>query len=578
MNLSDNDRVELTDLCNALADGKLTEPQQVRLNQMLTRSEEARQFYVRFVNLSASLREYATESQTCAVATERKSTSSFTTPWNWKSWLQSHWAWGTGALVAVVITVMWVHDSLGRRSGTNLEIPVASQTITVNNSVAVLGNCAEAQWQSPTTAPQPGQELSPGWLQLKSGAVQIEFYSGARVIVEGPAEFELVSAMSMRLRQGNARTVAPESARGFCVQGPGVVIMDLGTEFGLSVPTDNPPEVHVFRGKVEVTRRGESTGREVGEGKALRLGVKQVDTIPLRSASFLSELELAQRELAFALNRLVGWQKVCAALCQDPATLLHYTFDGQQSWERTLKNQSVATRTGTDGNIIGARWASGRWPGKGALEFRGQGDRVLLAPRVTRSNVTLMAWVRVDALTQTNSALLVSEEPLRWQFYNPQQLRSKASKPSSRIGEFRWELLQDGTISFNIVRSQSGKSLLWDTTRTPPILTPEWLGQWVQLAVTYEVGSGEVTHYFNGRMAARITSKNALPLSLELLELGNLSLGPTEVSQGMRYAFLGAMDEVLILDRILSTDEILALHEVGQARLGNFPLALNKSP
>ncbi len=42
-------------------------------------------------------------------------------------------------------------------------------------------------------APRVGSALEPGWLRLESGLAQVVFYSGARVVIEGPAELQLVS-------------------------------------------------------------------------------------------------------------------------------------------------------------------------------------------------------------------------------------------------------------------------------------------------------------------------------------------------------------------------------------------------
>ena len=67
MKLTDKQILELNELCNSLVDGTITDLQKVRLSQQLASSEEARQFYVRSLGLSASLYDYASEMQTGAV-------------------------------------------------------------------------------------------------------------------------------------------------------------------------------------------------------------------------------------------------------------------------------------------------------------------------------------------------------------------------------------------------------------------------------------------------------------------------------------------------------------------------------
>jgi hypothetical protein len=63
MKLTDNEILELNDLCNGVVDGILTEPQKTRLARLLAASEEARRFYIRALALSASLYTYGSEMQ-----------------------------------------------------------------------------------------------------------------------------------------------------------------------------------------------------------------------------------------------------------------------------------------------------------------------------------------------------------------------------------------------------------------------------------------------------------------------------------------------------------------------------------
>ena len=54
----------------------------------------------------------------------------------------------------------------------------------------MLDRVVDAQWNQRDEAPRLGAPLEPGWLRLKSGLAQIVFYSGARVVIEGPAELQ----------------------------------------------------------------------------------------------------------------------------------------------------------------------------------------------------------------------------------------------------------------------------------------------------------------------------------------------------------------------------------------------------
>ena len=76
MSLSDRETLELNELCNAAVDGTLTASQRVRLEQLLAESEDARQFYVKAMDLSASLGHYAGEMQMEAADAPRRRSSS----------------------------------------------------------------------------------------------------------------------------------------------------------------------------------------------------------------------------------------------------------------------------------------------------------------------------------------------------------------------------------------------------------------------------------------------------------------------------------------------------------------------
>ena len=85
---------------------------------------------------------------------------------------------------------------------------------------------------------------------LKSGFAQIDFYSGATVILEGPAEFRLISRTEAYCTRGKLRATVPAQAQGFTIGSPKLDLIDRGTEFGLDV--GEKTQVHVFQGKVDV--------------------------------------------------------------------------------------------------------------------------------------------------------------------------------------------------------------------------------------------------------------------------------------------------------------------------------------
>lgn len=101
-----------------------------------------------------------------------------------------------------------------------------------------------------------GLVLEPGSrLQVTNGTVELEFASGVRGIVRGPAELTLQREDLLDLASGTVWFEVPAEAVGFKVNTPDLALTDLGTEFGIISEPNFLDEVHVFDGKVEVRSR-----------------------------------------------------------------------------------------------------------------------------------------------------------------------------------------------------------------------------------------------------------------------------------------------------------------------------------
>ena len=117
-------------------------------------------------------------------------------------------------------------------------------------NVAWLINAQDCRWTGKDQ--EPGRDMRSGKvLRLEQGLAEIEFDRGARVILQGPAGIELVSATTARLLYGTLTARVPAQARGFTVLSPSGKVVDLGTEFGLSVSDAAPRACAVFTGLVE---------------------------------------------------------------------------------------------------------------------------------------------------------------------------------------------------------------------------------------------------------------------------------------------------------------------------------------
>lgn len=402
-------------------------------------------------------------------------------------------------------------------------------------SVAVLSRGANLVWEDGGTSPAAGALLSPGWLRIKSGLAQIEFYQGARVSIEGPAALKLISAGEAFVASGKLSAHVPPQAKGFRINTAKGSIVDLGTEFGVNV-TDAGAEVHVFDGEVELHPESAAMQPLKG-GEAMKLQAGS-SIQAAQSDSFASLMAIDAQTAAIQQSALERWMAKGKALNAYPSLLLRFDFQ-EETGARLLRNQAFANQPALpDGSIVACAWTQGRWPGKRALEFRQVSDRVRVSVPGELAAFTFAAWVRIDGLDRTFNSLFMSEG---W-------------------GERRvhWQITREGAIRLGVAGARNSGHHDYDSPRH---FTPERFGQWMHLAVTFDAQTQQVVHYADGEPLVRTPLQDASPVRIGLAELGNWN---DHASQGSRVAIRhlsGAMDEFVVWNRALSAAEVSKLSE-----------------
>ncbi len=150
-------------------------------------------------------------------------------------------------------------------------------TLSGNNGSAKLVDTMDVGWSN-ASIPGIGSELTRvrGGYKLSSGVVKMLFDSGAQVVVESPAEFEIVSGNEMKLNSGSIFAKVPTQAIGFTVVTPKCSVIDLGTEFGVKLLKDGSTELHVNRGRTMLIDASSNTEREVLAGSAVKVSNDRV--------------------------------------------------------------------------------------------------------------------------------------------------------------------------------------------------------------------------------------------------------------------------------------------------------------
>jgi hypothetical protein len=454
--------------------------------------------------------------------------------------------WRVGLAAAATIALLATAASFipwGSKPATEVAAPAR---------VAVLTHSADAVWADAGGERQNGEVLSPGWLKLESGAVQIEFTRGARVVLEGPAEIQLLTDNEAYLRSGRLRAQVPDAAHGFTVKSSAFTVVDHGTEFGCDVPLVGAAQVHVFNGLVAL-HRAEVAERQLRKDQAVEIGPDAVKEIPTRREKFLSDEELARREQASARGRLTAWRAASRFVSNHPSSLLHLDFEGDPGWSRSIPNRAWRAVPEAPASMVGCQPADGRWPGKGAVQFSRADDRLRLSLAGGYQSMSLVAWVRVDSLPDRPQSLVMAD--------------------GLGTGDVQWYLSRWGELGFGVHIGKSGDPTGWRYHHSVPLITEEMLGTWLCFATVYDGTTDTATHYMNGEVIGSERLGVRTLLQLETFEIGNWAFRDGEqrlagiVPRGTGDAarnLQGRIDEIAIFSSPLTGDEIRHFYQAGQ--------------
>jgi ferric-dicitrate binding protein FerR (iron transport regulator) len=280
----------LCELIQAVCDERITPEQGEELEAWLCQDEVACRVYVQYMNLHASIhwdkaQELEADQSQAVPAETRNRARSPVLGFLGEMFQAGVSVFGRSTVLSllfaigmpcVVLAILLTH--IGSRSAMEMaHQPDASQSAVVN-SVGHVVAVHRCQWGTPDNALSAGAPLPSGkHFYLVKGLLQVAFDDGARVLLRGPASFEATGAGECMLLAGSLVATAPKGAEGFTVQTPTATVVDLGTEFGVSVGENGVSEAHVFAGEVEVGARMPNataspsfTKFTVGEGAKIR--------------------------------------------------------------------------------------------------------------------------------------------------------------------------------------------------------------------------------------------------------------------------------------------------------------------
>lgn len=279
---------ELLGLLSELADGGLTPAQADRLRGLLRDDPAAQDLYLRFMRVHAQL--HLDYDSGAGPADMPGGSSMPLKPLSAPSFGQDEvgpfgagpgrvgvagspvYSWMSSATVGWTLAGLLALGLLAAlRSPGPRKPPVAPVALTapvpagppakvdVADGVAVVLRAEGVRWEMDGgRVPKEGEVLPKGRLEIREGRATFAMLTGVTVVVEGPADLELVSVDRISCRRGKLRARVPEGAEGFVVSGPGTAVVDLGTEFGVNVKGDGKSRGRVFEGEVEAAVLGTS--------------------------------------------------------------------------------------------------------------------------------------------------------------------------------------------------------------------------------------------------------------------------------------------------------------------------------
>jgi hypothetical protein len=479
-----------------------------------------------------------------------------------RNWLQrkySQRAWrlagAVSMLAASILFIVW-YNSIGlpdvgstgpqQIAKTDAEQPATTPKADFlspqKTAIAVLGQASRASWSDPSLPLNNGATLTAGKFKLQEGLVQLEFVSGASVVIEAPAEFELLSPNRISCALGKIRAHVPNQAIGFTVETPTYSAVDLGTEFTVQVKPTGESQFQVLEGEVDL--RGDRSNQpgqpqRLVAGQAVETlpdgGLKQLDNA---KSPFVGTEQMLQMANAALRERYDSWKRFSREIRTAPNVLLYYGFDDHEPWERVLRNEGPDKSETLNGAIVGCQWTTGRWAGKQALEFKRTTDRVRVNVPGEFASLTYSAWFRIEGLERWLSSLMLTD--------------------GHQPGEVHWQMTDQGQLMLG-VKAEPEKS---HDFYSPSVIGPKDLGRWVHLACVYNGETGYVAHYLDGTEVSRENIRIPTKLRIGPAEIGNWV--PQDLREYRIRSLNGRIDEFILFDEALAPEQIHSIYEAGR--------------
>jgi hypothetical protein len=419
---------------------------------------------------------------------------------------------------------------------------------------AVIANIFNAQWTTNESGRRKGDTLGAEELRLEAGVAEVQFFSGATMVIQGPARIALKSAWEASCHEGVVRMRVPPAARGFKLNGPDTEIIDLGTEFGLVV-RDGKAHVEVIDGEISFKHRN-GKERIVEKGGAWGLPKDGIEIeSEMGKVAFPKPGNFGLQARALLQNDYARWHTHSREFARDERMIAYYTFERENS-SAVVASIAEPRNAEFDGAVVLAESAAGRWPGLNqAMEFRRPGSRIRVRIPGEFEALTFATWVRIDSLDRRYNALFMGDgyetgEP-HWQIRDDGKLMLSVMIDDQRPTKYPNDVAGFHHVYFS--------SRIWDQSMS---------GQWMHITSVFDPLNRRVSHYVNGKRISNepITDENLIAtLSIGNGEIGNWGQPFRETPWFAIRNLNGRIDELAILKTALTDQEVTTLYERSRA-------------
>ncbi len=237
---------EVRTAIDRLVDGQMSHEEFTDLEQRLISDEQFRLAYVEQSDMQSELEHHLRSYPPLSIQTEATPSRS----------------WGIPFAIALSVLLLLGISNLFFIEAWKVAIQgdpmldfTESQLLGQGPVAIVISRSEEAIAGSPL---QVGDRVKPGALRLNRGDLKLEFLSGVRVQLTGPAEMHLLSEHQATLVSGQAGIVTPPDSDSFSLNGPVSAVATGSSEFTFRVDGASRGEVDVYQGEVMASLLGPS--------------------------------------------------------------------------------------------------------------------------------------------------------------------------------------------------------------------------------------------------------------------------------------------------------------------------------